>query len=155
MSDPIVVYPDMAPVTVVADTSPVVVQVGAQGVPGPPGGDGSTDIQKIAGEALGGHRAVVLNGSGQAIYADRSTPSHAHKMLGITTGAASSGASVTIRTRGEITEGSWAWTLDLPIFLGTSGQLTQTAPASGFVARIGFPINATTIYIDIHQTIVR
>ena len=139
-------------IAVASEDTVVLTIAGSQGASG---SDGSTDLQKTAGEALGGHRAVVLNGSGQAIYADRSTPSHAHKVLGITTGAASSGASVTIRTRGEMTEGSWAWTLDQPIFLSTSGLLTQTAPTSGFVARIGFPINATTIYIDIHQTIVR
>jgi hypothetical protein len=139
-------------IAIASDDTVVLTVAGSQGASG---GDGSTDIQKTAGEALGGHRAVVLNSSGQAIYADCSTPAHAHKVLGITTGAASSGAAVTIRTRGEITEGSWAWTLDLPIFLSTSGLLTQTPPTSGFVARIGFPMSATTIFIDIHQTIVR
>jgi len=115
---------------------------------------GSDNIhQAVAAVELGGHRVVVLDAAGEAIYADRSILSHRDKVLGVTTGAASAGADATIRTYGELTEPSWSWTLDEPVFLGLTGLLTQTVPTSGFVLRIGFPTAATSLFIDIDDAI--
>ena len=120
---------------------------GAQGIPGPVGGSA---LQYPAGAALSGHRMVVLE-AGLAIYADKDTPAHAGKVLGMTTGAAALGELATIQTGGELTEPSWAWTLDQPIFVGVTGTLTQTPPATGFVLTVGFPITATKIFLAIGE----
>jgi hypothetical protein len=106
-----------------------------------------------AGEALGGHRFVVLNDSGEAIYATNQTANHAHKIFGMTTGAANLAATATIQRQGAITEPSWNWTLNSPIFLSTSGQMTQTPPATGFSLIVGFPLSATSMYIAIREPI--
>jgi hypothetical protein len=95
----------------------------------------------------------VLNGSGQAVYADHADLSHADKVLGITTGAASSGAPVTIQSADPMIESSWNWTLDQAVFLSTQGQLTQTPPTSGFLQAIGFPLSATTLQIRIEPAV--
>lgn len=132
------------------------VYVLAAGAQGPAGVDGSVlaaQLTKTAGASLSGHRAVVLNNDGEAIYADSSTISHRDKVLGITTGAASAAAPVTIQTYGELVEPSWAWTLDEPVFLGLTGLLTQTVPVSGFVQRIGFPLTATSLFIDVDDAV--
>lgn len=126
-------------------------EVGPQGSQGDPGG--ATGVTKTAGVSLSGHRAVVLNSSSEAIYADSSVLTHRDKVLGITTGAASAGADATILTYGELVEPSWAWTLDEPVFLGLNGLLTQTVPTSGFVQRVGFPTSATSLFIDIDDAI--
>lgn len=123
---------------------------GIQGVPGPVGGSA---LQYPAGVALSGHRMVVLDAAEQAIYADKDTPAHAGKVLGMTTGAAALGDIATIQTGGEMTEPSWAWTLDTPVWLGSNGLLTQTAPASGFSLIIGFPITATKMFVDLREPI--
>lgn len=120
---------------------------------GPPG-PSEYIAQHIAGASLGGHRAVVLDNTEHAIYADKDTPQHATKVLGITTGSAIADSSVPIQTYGEITEPSWAWTPGLPVYLGTNGLLTQAAPATGFLLVIGFAITATKIFIDIKIPIV-
>jgi hypothetical protein len=133
-----------------------IVTVGEQGPPGATGADGSdgnSNITKTAGVSLGGHRAVVLNSSGEAIYADSSILTHRDKVLGVTTGAASATADATIRTYGELVEPSWTWTLDEPVFLGLTGLLTQTVPTSGFVQRIGFPLTATSLFIDVDDAV--
>ena len=54
-----------------------------------------------------------------------------------------------VRVGGKMTEPSWNWDLDKFIYLGTNGLLTQTPPAAGFLLEMGWPINSTTILVDI------
>jgi hypothetical protein len=136
----------------VADSMPSidVVLGSAQGPPGP----NTTLVSGIASIALSGHRLVTVNGSGELIYADNTTASHATKVLGLTLGAASIGAATNVKTYGEVTEPSWTWTMDSPIYLGANGVLTQTAPATGFILIVGFPLSATTIFLDTQGPII-
>jgi len=158
--------PDIDVVTLGEDVNVVdtvreisIVTVGEVGPPGPAGAGGAgTALTKTAGTALSGHRAVVLDVSGEAIYADNTVLAHRDKVLGLTSGAASAGADVTIVSYGEITEPSWTWTLDEPVFLGANGLLTQTAPAliagAVFLQRIGFPNGGPmTLFVDIDTAI--
>lgn len=103
----------------------------------------------VAAEALGGHRAVTVDG----YYADKDTAGHKFKVLGVTQGAASLGDAAVVTTFGAITNGGWSWTVGSPVFLSTNGHLTQTAPTSGFRTIIGRPTTATTLFIDISEPI--
>lgn len=157
ISTPVVITSPELQVVTIGDEDHIVdqvreIQIVTVGEVGPPGTNGTT-VVKTASVSLSGHRAVVLNSSGEAIYADASTIAHRDKVLGITTGAASARADATIKTYGELTEPSWAWTLDDPVFLGLTGLLTQTPPTSGFVQRIGFPTAATKLFIDIDDAV--
>jgi hypothetical protein len=127
---------------------------GPSGPVGPPGPTGGIALQYQAGEALGGHRMVVLDDTGKAVYADNTVLSHANKVLGMTTGAASMGGIATIQTGGEMTEPSWSWVLDTPIWLSSSGMLTQVAPVTGFSLIVAFPITATKIFINLREPII-
>lgn len=106
-----------------------------------------------AGAALGGHRIVILNANSEAIYASNLDPTHLHKVLGLTTGAVSIGSPATIRVSGEITESTWTWTLNQPIFLGIDGLITQTGPTTGFLVIIAFPITPTKVFIRIQEAV--
>lgn len=133
------------------DETLVLLEVAAQGPVGPPGPaglSGGAALAAIAGEALGGHRAVVLDAAGQAFYADRLTPSHFGRLAGITTGAAVLGASVTLAMSGVVIEPSWSWTPNAPVFLGSTGLLTQTLPIGGFLQVVGMALNATTLFVN-------
>lgn len=130
-----------------------IVTVGEPGPPGPQGSPGEFIISKTASATLSGHRAVVPDAVGGVIYADSSTLTHRDKTLGITTSAAGIGAAASIRTYGELTEPSWNWALDTPVFVGLTGLLTQTPPTSGFVQRVGFPTATDTLFIDIDTAI--
>jgi hypothetical protein len=127
---------------------------GPSGPPGPPGPTGGIALQYQAGEALGGHRMVVLDDTGKAVYADNTVLSHANKVLGMTTGAASMGDTATIQTGGEMTEPSWSWVLDTPIWLSSAGMLTQVAPVTGFSQVVAFPITATKVFINLREPII-
>ena len=136
---------------VLGGTAAEVIEVALQGPPGPPGAaglSGGAGMTAIAGEALGGHRAVVLDAAGAAFYADRATPAHFGRVAGITTGAAIIGASVSLARTGVLTEPSWAWTANAPVFLGLTGLLTQIVPATGFLQVVGVALSATTLFVN-------
>lgn len=122
------------------------------------GGGGTTLLTHPAAMDLGGHRIVVLDSDGRAIYADNATIEHASILLGLTTGAASSGSDATIQPFGEIVEPSWSWALNEPVFLGANGLLTQVVPEPGdsaaFQVIVGFPLSATSLFIRIDEPIL-
>lgn len=136
----------------------VILSVGEQGPPGAqgqPGPAGAAILSYTAAIALGGHRVVVLNSFGEAIYADNTVAGHGNKILGLTTGAASSGATASVQNGGEIEEGSWGWILDQPVYLATNGLLTQTPPESPaiFSLIVGFPVSTTKLFIGLREPI--
>lgn len=116
----IVVQEDRAGVLVIA--------VGMQGPAGTGGGGGSTTETYVAGIALGGHRVVVTDAAGLAIYADNTIAAHANMATKLTLGAAVFGDNVLVQLMGRVTELSWAWTPGGTIYVGTNGTLTQTPP---------------------------
>ena len=127
---------------------------GTQGPPGPPGEAGAAGyVEFPAALPLGGHRAVRLL-AGLAIYADNAVPQDANVVLGITRGAVTGGDLAQIQFAGLMTEPSWAWTPDLPVFCGSAGLLTQTPPTSGFSLIVGIATTATQILIGAKMPIV-
>lgn len=126
---------------------------GRQGDIGPAGGTATTET---AGEALGGHRIARLDAGGDAVYASNDVPADALSVLGLTLGAAVLGDPIDVQRMGEVTEPSWTWSLDQPVYLGTNGGLTQTAPsapAAAFQLIVGFPVSATTLFVSLREPI--
>jgi hypothetical protein len=72
----------------------------------------------------------------------------------MTTGAVSIGSEATVQVSGFIEESSWNWNVDLPVFLSTNGQLTQSAITSGFSLIVGKPRTATNMFISISEPII-
>lgn len=111
---------------------------------------GSDTVAVTAAENLGGHRIVTVEG----YYASKDTATDKNKVLGMTTGAASIGSEATVQVSGFIEESSWNWNVDLPVFLSTNGQLTQSAITSGFSLIVGKPRTATNMFISISEPII-
>lgn len=110
------------------------------------------ELSLVAGTNLSALRAVTTNGSGEAVYASNDTLSNA-QVVGLTVNAANSGNNVTIKTNGVITDASWNWTKGT-VYLGTNGQLTQTAPSGGAViVHVGKALTATKLQVDIDTII--
>lgn len=114
----------------------------------------NSNVFAVAPQAIGGHRAVLI-GAGGIQYADNSQSGRLYA-IGITTGAANSGASVLIKTSGRIVESSWNWTVPGFVFLGQNGLLTQSAPAPPalFSQIMGIADTPTSLIINIHPPIV-
>ena len=111
---------------------------------------GSDTVAVTAAENLGGHRIVTVEG----YYASKDTATDKNKVLGMTTGAVNSGSEATVQVSGFIEESSWNWNVDLPVFLSTNGQLTQSAITSGFSLIVGKPRTATNMFISISEPII-
>lgn len=130
-------------------------QQGVAGIQGPIGPAGGSAIDVVAGAALSGHRIVYLDASYKAQYASNQTASHALVALGLTLGAAALDETVSVQRSGEVTEPSWSWTLEQPVYLGDNGLLTQTAPTSPalFQRIIGFPTAATKLFLALRDPV--
>jgi len=140
----------------VVDTTEVLTilrECGEQGPPGPAGQPGEASVQFPAGEAIGGHRAVRLI-AGRVYYADNTELTGANVLLGVSKGAAVEDALVTIQTLGLMTEPSWAWAPDQPVFVGVNGLLTQAVPVAGFSLMVGFATSPTQIFIGLKMPII-
>ena len=123
-------------------------------IPGPKGDTGlpgSAYFELPTNSDLGGNRAVGTV-SGYAAYADCSTPVPA---IGITKSATSSGDNTDVQTGGKMTVTAAGWTAGKPIFLSTSGTLTQTEPSSGISQVLGTAHGSDVILIEIDRPIIR
>ena len=106
-------------------------------------------VAAVAGEDLGGHRAVRLGSDGRAYYALQSLEADCLALVGLTTGAAAAGDPVPIRDGGPMEEPSWNWTPDAPVYLAGVGQLSQEPPAAGPVVVMGQAVSPTRMVITL------
>ncbi len=101
----------------------------------------------VAGEAIGGHRAVYISTvDGKLYYAD-STSANSRLLIGITLGAVVALGIGTVQLSGLVVNAAWAWTGSSPVYVGTTGLLTQTAPTSGYVVQVGTPYKGTGLSV--------
>ncbi len=135
-----------------------IVTIGGQGPAGPRGPigpSGGNAVSAVAAVALGGHRIVLLNADGEAVYARVDEITHAPIVLGMTSHAAVEGANVDVIRIGELEEVSWSWTLNQPVYLGLDGLPVQSLPFNAtFSLVIGFPITPTRLFISIREPII-
>lgn len=126
-----------------------------QGPAGRPGPSAET-VERVAASAIGGHRLVCLIAD-TLVYASPANLGHVNRLIGLTMNAAGTGDLVVIRISGEITEPSWVWAVDQPIYLGANGFLTQVAPTKSTAAYtqvIGFAVTADRIFIHLSSPII-
>ena len=128
---------------------------GPPGPRGPIGPSGGSALSATAGQDIGGHRLVLLNAKGDAIYADARQLSHAEVVVGLTVFAAVQGQSIDIVRAGIVEEPSWSWAADQPVYLGLDGVPTQILPPGAlFGLVVGFPIAPTKLFMSIKPPIV-
>lgn len=108
----------------------------------------------VAGEAVSALRAVRYDATtGRVVYA-RPPELEARLPLGITVTGVLAGEEVTVRSGGELTDGSWSWTAGEPILLGATGVLTQSQPAlQAYLVVLGVAMTPTTIVINIEPAL--
>ena len=125
---------------------------GQQGIPGgnvPHTGVAATGI--AAFQVLG--TVAAGNGAVQVQPVSSATPGQAGTVVGIATDAGSTGQTVSYVDGGPIANAAWSW-VPGPVFFDNNGQLTQSAPAGGFVQSVGRAIDAHTIAVELGDAVV-
>lgn len=123
---------------------------GAQGIQGPAGG---TTTITVGGAPLSGHSAVAVDASGLLVEADCTNPAHLGAVLGLLTNAYSPGDQAVVQTAFTVEHVGWTWTPG-PVFVGTSGQLTQSLPGGAtFSQVVAHALSATLVLVDVQPPI--
>lgn len=134
-----------------------IAEQGPAGIQGPIGPAGSTELSKVAAQAISGHKVVAVNLNGELVYASNNNLVFVGKILGVTVSAGAAGTSMSVIRFGEISEPGWNWDTNKPVYLGVDGTLTQVSPRDTnalFQLVMGFPISSTTLLINPNQTII-
>lgn len=116
------------------------------------GGGGSTDIEKITGEPISGHKAICVKADGLVYYAD-ADDEETSGVIGISRAAAGTGEYVPIRTVGELQHSGWSWVVGEPVYVGLTGGLTQSVTGAEYVIIVGIATVEDTINIEVQQPI--
>lgn len=76
------------------------------------------------------------------------------KVLGIATNAASIGASITVLTFGLLVDAALNYPINDVLFLSSSGTITNVAPTSGHLVRIGHSLGNGRIFVKVEEPII-
>lgn len=97
---------------------------------------------------ISAHKVIYAGVSGPEV-ADKDVLTVQDKILGVTISSASGvGEDVLFVSNGLIADPSFTFTPG-PIWLGSSGQLTQVKPTSGLCIQLAIASSATTIVVDV------
>lgn len=125
--------------------------LGPEGPTGPPGE--VTDLALVASEAIGGHKLVYAFNEDLAAVFSATDTSLVGRNVGFTTGAASDGGDLSVRTHGPL-EGFSGLIPDALYYAGAAGAITATPPTANLLVPVGFALTATKLFINIGTTYI-
>lgn len=103
---------------------------------------------ETAGTDVSIHRLVKYDADGEVVYVDGSDPDDVNLVCGLTLQSVSAGGAVNVLKFGVLTDPSFSFTPDTPLFVGTTGQISET-PGTGFTQQIGVSRAATGLFFAI------
>lgn len=104
-------------------------------------------VEATTGESVTAFRAGAIIG-GVAIHADNTNAEHHGRLRGVFRANTAEGETAQLQVLGPMRNPDWEWTADQPIYLGTTGNLTQTKPLIGFVQIIGWADTPTQVFVN-------
>lgn len=126
---------------------------GVQGPKGPIGPAGGTAFTRLAAAPLSALRVVWEDPDGLIRPLDFEDADHIGLLCGITVTAASApGQAVTVQRSGPVDVPGLGLQPG-PVWLGSSGGLTQDPPVNGFDVQVGSVVSGQRMYIDISSPI--
>jgi len=114
-------------------------------------GNSVTTEETTGGGAIPAFKVVALTAFNTVSVMSSNSLLDTHRIPGITlSAAAAAGTRVSIRWRGEVSNPAWTWTPGLPIYFNSSGDVTQTLPATppAFYRILGIALTATKINLQ-------
>jgi hypothetical protein len=121
---------------------------GPQGVSG--GGGGGATVEIVSVEPVAKYSPVCSDGR----VADSNDLSSLGRVAGVSADeAAGPGFPFKVQVVGEISNEAWSWSAGDIVYLNGTG-LSTSAPASGFIQRIGAAKNSSTIVINLSDPVL-
>ena len=111
-----------------------------------------TMAEKIAGEAISQHAVVAVDDAFNVVNANNLDDTQFGQVLGVAMFAAASGAPIDIQLTGEMEFSGWSWSPG-NIWFNSNGDLTQTAPSTGFDQVVAVAQSATKIVIQVREPV--
>jgi hypothetical protein len=118
------------------------------------GANASQLIQKyVAGENLGGQRAVVID-NGKVVYLQPNDLTNIGKKIGITNQAAAQDDLIEVVICGEVKNSGWSLLPDAVYYVAANGILSTTIPASpNYFQRVGTATSADSLLISFSEPV--
>lgn len=114
-----------------------------------------TEITLPCAEMIVEGYAVKVNALNQLERCSAFNLTHLNTLIGLAKQTGNIGNVVAVAEDEYMTNTSWAWQPDKPVFLGTDGTLTQSLIGVVFVQQVGVALTPTKIVIRISQPIKR
>jgi hypothetical protein len=115
--------------------------------------NGNTETQN-AGEILSALKCVYSNSPNTVSLANNNIAFLNANVFGLTITAAQANESTQVQTYGILRDSSFNWIAGAQLYLGTNGNLTDTAPLSGFRTLVATSQGAGSIFINIQEPII-
>lgn len=97
-------------------------------------------------------RVVSRSGTGYS-YSDPNSADSVWSIAGLVIFSVNAGVPLTPVRNQVVSDESWNWVRGSPIFLGTNGTLTQTAPLTGYLVVVAKVLDSKTIFVQIEEPI--
>lgn len=114
-----------------------------------------TEIALPCAEMIVEGYAVKVNALNQLERCSAFEAGHLNTLIGLAKQTGNIGNVIAVAEDEYMTNTSWAWQPDKPVFLGTDGTLTQSLIGVVFVQQVGVALTPTKIVIRISQPIRR
>lgn len=129
-------------------------ETGPQGPQGEKGDTGSEVLSYTAGENLSAGR-IVVKSSGKVYYFNPNDLDHIGKNLGVTITSALLDEVVNVQFNGSITDASFDFEPDRPLYVGVNGQMFTTVQDVLIIQRAGVSVETNKIIIDFFLPIIK
>lgn len=114
-----------------------------------------TEVSLPCAEMIVEGYAVKVNALNQLERCSATNLAHLNTLIGLAKQTGNIGNVIAVSEDEYMTNTSWAWQPDKPVFLGIDGTLTQSLIGVVFVQQVGVALTPTKIVIRISQPIKR
>lgn len=109
------------------------------------------ELEATAGEVISALKLVYFDGVN--VFVGDKGSYGTSKLLGVAVNAGGVGDIIKVHLMGQISDPSFNYTLNAPLFLNSNGTITEVPPTVGFSCRVGFSLGPGRIFVRIDEPI--
>lgn len=136
-----------------ANKTAVEVYIGGSAVSLGGGSNANLEIAN-ASETISALKCVYSVSANDVAIANNNINFQSATVFGLTIVAVDTNESTQVQTYGVLRDSSFNWPSGTQLYLGTNGQITDTAPTSGFRTLVATSQGAGAIFINIQEPII-